>query len=89
MLGAGALTDVRHLPVSAGFNDVQVRFEGGDPQQPVVMGRLLGRRDAEPFVVGVKNTHVVIPFWRRPLQRTQGSTRSRCKGGIDTFTNLM
>src|SRR5438067_1989854 len=45
---------MEHLPVGSVFDDVEVRLKKLQPEQPVKIGWLLGRRNSEPGVVGVK-----------------------------------
>jgi hypothetical protein len=46
---------VGHLPVGRVANDVWVVFIERDPEQPIVIRRLLLGRDAEPFAVGIED----------------------------------
>jgi len=46
--------DVGHLPVGRVGDRVGVRFEQLDRQQPIVVRRLLIRRNAEPLAIGIE-----------------------------------
>ena len=50
----GATLDVDHLPIGGSFDDFQIALESFQRQQPIEIGRLVLRRNAEPLVVGIE-----------------------------------
>ena len=54
MFSCSSLLEVRHLAIRGGVDDLGVGLEKIDSQEPVVVGRLIFRGDAKPFVVRVE-----------------------------------
>ncbi len=57
--GLGIRTDLKrahvgHLAIGRRLDDFRIVLERSDPQQPVEVGRLLMRRDAQPLVVRIE-----------------------------------
>ena len=53
----GTTLEVGHLLAGSSVNYVGVGLEQFDPQQPVMVGRLILGRNAEPFVIRVEGGH--------------------------------
>ena len=60
-----ALLDEAHLPVGRSVNDAAVLLEQFEPEQPVMIGRLVLGLNFEPFVTGIDRFHVVR-VWPAP-----------------------
>jgi len=46
--------DIAHLPVSGTFDNLAISLEQLQSEQPIVIGRLVTRRNAQPFVIRIK-----------------------------------
>jgi hypothetical protein len=44
-----------HLPVGRQLDHIGIGFKQFDPQQPIMVRRLLGGRNAQPFVEGIES----------------------------------
>ena len=57
------------LPVGGGFNDLQVFFEIRNPEQTVMVRRLLVGRNSQPLVIRVKACRHLLPVVKNVLKR--------------------
>ena len=80
--------DVHELPLGGRLDGAGIVLEGLKPQQAIVRGRLLRRRNSQPLVIGVKlRRHPVVsrsgPGFRafRSARRQRRVCRSRLKAG--------
>jgi len=48
------LADETHSLASRRLNPLTIAFKSREPQEPVVVGRLLAGRNAEPLIVGAE-----------------------------------
>ena len=49
------LLHIRHLPIGSSFDHVYVGLEGVQPEEAIMVRRLILRRNAKPFMVRVEH----------------------------------
>ena len=62
MWPGGTTLEVGRLPAGSSINYVEVWFKESDPEQPVVIRRLILGRNTEPFVIRIKTGHCLQRF---------------------------
>jgi hypothetical protein len=62
---------VGHLSIGRIGNRIGVVFKTANTQQPIMIGRLLGRRYAQPFAIGIEG------FWHAGIGGEHGMPKAR------------
>ena len=69
---------VDHPLVGRGLDHVRIAFERIDRKQPIVVGRLLGGRDAKPLVIRVELRCHRAPSSRRMFRKSRARAEKMC-----------